>query len=83
MTNHSNDIEVYKFFTLLVSLIQVDFVLNIFFLQTTYYFTSISTGEKWYDLVMQSIFYSIAFFFLTLATMVYGITAIKNKDQHA
>jgi hypothetical protein len=73
----NNIIEVYKYFTLLHSLLKLDFAMNIFFVLTAFYFMHCD-GQV--DMSYTLPFYGI-FFLLTTATMVQGLTAIKTKDK--
>jgi hypothetical protein len=66
--------KVYKYFSLLHSLLKVDYAMNIFFLVSAFYFMHCD-GQA--DVTYTLPFYGL-FFILTTATMFQGLKAIKT-----
>lgn len=71
-------LEVYKYFTLLKSMIKMDFVLNVFFFITSYYFSH--SGHSFESFDFSDLQY-LVFFILITTTATIGIRAIKRKDE--
>ena len=68
--------KVYKYFSLLVSMIKIDFVLNLFFMATCVYFTYTAATLKY-------LLKDLLFLGIICETAYYAITAITSKNEKA
>lgn len=68
-------IEIYKYFTLLLSLIKVDLVLNMFFMATSVYFTYNKAPITAYILI------DIFVLMMIICTAIYAIYCIINRYE--
>ncbi len=76
MSRRHHSIEVFKYYTLLHSLIKLDFVFNVFFMGTAFYFMHCD-GEA--NIKYTAPFYGL-FFILSVVSMVRGVDAVIKKD---